>query len=155
LLPELMPDAELVVPDERGHPPFDRVRNRAVRRNPRQIEAARAEHPACLCVFDVLWWNGQDVRSWPLLERKVLLAELLPTTGTVHRLTWLETRGAALFKQACELDLEGIVAKRMDAPYRAGRQDAWRKIRNYDYSRGAALSSKRKPHWPRPSPARE
>jgi ATP-dependent DNA ligase len=64
-------DAELIVPDERGHPSFDRVRNRAVRRNPRHIAAARAEHPACLCVFDVLWWNGQDVRSWPLVDRKV------------------------------------------------------------------------------------
>jgi bifunctional non-homologous end joining protein LigD len=94
-------------------------------------------------VFDVPCWNGQDVRSWPLVERKVLLAELLPTTGTVHRLTWLETHGTALFKQACELDLEGIVAKRTDAPYRAGRQDAWRKIRNYDYWREAALRFRR------------
>jgi bifunctional non-homologous end joining protein LigD len=54
LLPELVLDAELVVPDERGHPSFDRVRNRALRRNSRQIQAARAEHAACLCVFDVL-----------------------------------------------------------------------------------------------------
>jgi hypothetical protein len=54
-----------------------------------------------------------------------------------------ETHGTALFAQACALDLEGIVAKRMDAPYRAGRQDAWRKIRNYDYWREAALRFRR------------
>jgi hypothetical protein len=97
-----------------------------------------------LCVFDVLWWRGQDVRSWSLVERKVLLAELLPTIGTVHRLTWLETHRTALLAQAWTLDLEGIVAKRMDAPYRAGRRDAWRKIRNYDYWRRPAPSFKRK-----------
>jgi bifunctional non-homologous end joining protein LigD len=49
----------------------------------------------------------------------------------------LEAHGEALFAKAVELDLEGIVAKRMDAPYRAGRQMAWLKIRNHAYTRGA------------------
>jgi len=36
-------------------------------------------------------------------------------------------------------DFEGIVAKRVDAPYRAGRQPAWVKLKNRDYSRRATL----------------
>jgi ATP-dependent DNA ligase len=44
---------------------------------------------------------------------------------------------------AVELDLGGIVAKRMDAPYLAGRQPAWRKIRNQAYSRQEALGFRR------------
>jgi bifunctional non-homologous end joining protein LigD len=47
--------------------------------------------------------------------------------------------GEAAFAKAGELDLEGIVAKRMDAPYKAGKPAAWRKIKNRDYSRQGAL----------------
>jgi ATP-dependent DNA ligase len=41
--------------------------------------------------------------------------------------------------KAVELDIEGIVAKRLDAPYSAGRQLAWLKIKNRKYSRQEAL----------------
>ncbi len=78
-----------------------------------------------------------------IVERKVLLAELLPNAGTVHRLTWIEERGEDLFAKACELDLEGIVAKRMDSPYTAGRVETWRKIKNRNYSRQEALAFRR------------
>ena len=47
-------DAELVVPDERGHPSFEHVRRRALMRQPHSIAVAAGRHPAALCVFDVL-----------------------------------------------------------------------------------------------------
>ena len=51
----------------------------------------------------------------------------------------LESHGEALFAKAVELDIGGIVAKRLDAAYSAGRQLAWLKIKNRNYSRQEAL----------------
>lgn len=65
----------------------------------------------------------------------VLIAQLLLKTGTIHRLTWIETRGEALFATAVDRDLEGVVATRLDAPYTAGRQNRWLKIKNRACSR--------------------
>jgi ATP-dependent DNA ligase len=44
-----------------------------------------------------------------------------------------------LFRAIVDGDHEGIVAKRMDAPYRAGPHNAWLKIKNRDYSRRGAV----------------
>jgi bifunctional non-homologous end joining protein LigD len=56
----------------------------------------------------------------------------------------VETHGEALFRAIAADDHEGIVAKRADAPYRAGRQPAWVKIKNRDYSRRAAVEWQRR-----------
>jgi len=61
----------------------------------------------------------------------------------LHCVSHLEPHGEALFAKAAELDLEGIVAKRADSPYRAGRQPTWAKIKNADYWRRKALRFKR------------
>jgi bifunctional non-homologous end joining protein LigD len=52
---------------------------------------------------------------------------------------YVPTHGQALFAVIAEHDCEGIVAKRLDAPYRAGRQSTWQKIKNAAYSRREAL----------------
>ena len=49
------------------------------------------------------------------------------------------TYDEALFHAIAAQDFEGVVAKRVDASYRAGRQPAWVKIKNRDYSRRAAV----------------
>ena len=51
----------------------------------------------------------------------------------------VDTHGEALFHAIAAGDHEGIAAKRIDAPYRAGRQPSWVKIKNRDYSRRAAV----------------
>jgi bifunctional non-homologous end joining protein LigD len=51
----------------------------------------------------------------------------------------VETHGEALFRAIVDGDREGIVAKRVDAPYRAGAHNAWLKIKNKGYSRRAAI----------------
>ncbi len=50
-------------------------------------------------------------------------------------------RQAGLLIEVCELDLEGIVAKQADSPYKAGRQATWLKMKNQGYSRPEALRS--------------
>ena len=79
--------------------------------------------------FDLLYLDGYDLRRRPLLERKRLLAELV---GDRHRRLHLsrheEASGAAMFKRACQIGIEGIVSKRADATYVSGRSNAWAKV---------------------------
>ena len=88
--------------------------------------------------FDLLWLNGEDLRGLPLLQRKRRLRKLI---GRRHSrllyLDHLETNGSGLFRKACELDLEGIVAKRKTAAYRAMVKPYWIKIKNPRYSQAA------------------
>ena len=107
------------------------------------IVTAAAETPAALCVFDVLIVNRRDVRALPLVERKARLREIVEHASGIQIVGALEAHGEALFDQAVKLDIEGIVAKRLDAPYFAGRQLAWLKIKNRNYSRQEALGFRR------------
>ena len=88
-----------------------------------------AEVPVYYYIFDVLWADGRDVRPLPLRERKQILRGLLgfddPLCFTEHT----DTEGEASFRRACASGWEGIIAKRADAPYRAGRTRDWLKFK--------------------------
>jgi bifunctional non-homologous end joining protein LigD len=79
--------------------------------------------------FDLLWLDGDDLRTLPLAERKRLLTGLLPVdTGPLYKILTLEEHGRALFGAIKKMDLEGIVAKRKTDPY--GASTTWFKITN-------------------------
>lgn len=89
-----------------------------------------------LAAFDLLAVGGRDIRSEPLQARKALLEMLLakPDGDGIPLVEHLDGEvGAATFAQACEMGLEGIVSKRLDRPYRAGRSPDWRKVKNRTY----------------------
>jgi bifunctional non-homologous end joining protein LigD len=80
--------------------------------------------------FDLLYLDGYDLTGTPLIERKLLLAGLLddaPADGVVRFSAHLETDGEAMLRHAGRLGLEGIVSKRKDKPYIAGRGPHWLK----------------------------
>ena len=86
---------------------------------------------SCTYAFDLLELNGQDYRAEPLEKRKAKLAKLLARAEPGIRLNeHLEDDGAAIFRHACKMGLEGIVSKRRDFPYRSGRCKAWIKVKN-------------------------
>jgi len=122
-------DAELVVPDEAGRPSFQRLQNRAKVSRALEVRRAAVESPAVLYVFDLLAFEGYDLRPLPLEQRKALLEPIVPRVGPIKYLSHFEKDGAALYEQVVKMGLEGIVAKRADAPYRAGRSANWLKIR--------------------------
>jgi ATP-dependent DNA ligase len=66
------------------------------------------------------------------------LRALLPDHARLHYVNDLATHGGALFNTAGATRQEGIVAKRADSPYKAGRQPMWRKIKNPDFYRKEA-----------------
>jgi bifunctional non-homologous end joining protein LigD len=75
------------------------------------------------CVFfaiDLLFLNGEDLRALPLIKRKARLKQLLRRKRSpVLYVDHIKARGRECFEKVCELDLEGIVAKRQSAAYRA------------------------------------
>ena len=79
--------------------------------------------------FDLPFAAGQDLRDLPLHQRKSRLAEILHARK-VPRFRYVEhfdTSGEKFLDTACRANLEGIISKRRDAPYRSGRSDLWTK----------------------------
>ena len=85
--------------------------------------------PVQYYLFDVLWADGTDLRRQPLRERNQRLHELLdfadPLRYTEHRVG----DGVEFYSEACRLGWEGLIAKRADAPYVAGRTKDWLKFK--------------------------
>lgn len=80
-------------------------------------------------VFDLLFLDGTDLRTMPLLERKKLLELLLPQKGPLQFSDHIEEKGKALFKEAQKRDWEGIMAKRKHSAYESKRTQQWLKIK--------------------------
>ncbi|HZT87452.1 MAG TPA: DNA ligase D [Stellaceae bacterium] len=81
--------------------------------------------------FDLLHHDGQDLTGTVLEERKDALAELIPpdAQGQLRYSDHQQGSGSAFFREVCKFGLEGIVSKRRDRPYRAGRSRDWLKIK--------------------------
>jgi len=98
--------------------------------------------------FDLLWFDGADLKDLPLIERKNRLSELVQSSGC-NRLLYaqhIEEYGRHFFKEICERDLEGIVAKRKMSVYKPGGY-GWLKIKNKAYTQAEGrheLLTKRK-----------
>jgi bifunctional non-homologous end joining protein LigD len=97
------------------------------------LHRRRAAPDAILHAFDLLEFNGKDLRPLPLSERKAKLARLLAgsTAGIVFN-EHTDEDGATVFQHACRFGLEGIVSKRLSTPYRSGPSRDWIKVKNPD-----------------------
>ncbi|MBC7371981.1 MAG: hypothetical protein H7326_10470, partial [Bdellovibrionaceae bacterium] len=82
-------------------------------------------------VFDLLYLNGEDLRSRPLEERKLILKKVL-RDGRSKKILYSEHvrgQGQELLSKMARLGLEGIVSKDRTLPYHSGRNSAWQKIK--------------------------
>lgn len=122
-------DGELVILDAAGRPDFQALQARAQLRRAADVAEASVAGPATLFAFDLLSAGGLDLRPLPLAARKAVLGDLAPRLGPLRYADHVEVEGEALFREVTAMGLEGVVAKRADAPYRAGRSPAWRKVR--------------------------
>ena len=116
-------DGEIVVLDEYGRSQFNYL---LFRRGVVHFYA-----------FDLLSFNGEDLRTLPLIERKGRLRKLIRRgRSSLLFVDHIEKEGCEFFRRICELDLEGIVAKRASSSYRITEQPSrdWIKIKNPTYS---------------------
>ncbi len=124
-LPDCMIDGEVVALDENGAPDFA------------ALQAALSDGDTqnlIFFAFDLLFIEGEDLRKCPLSERKQRLKELLEdqpraVTSRLRYVEHFETAGDAVLESACRMNLEGIISKQLDAPYRSGRVGDWMKAK--------------------------
>lgn len=116
-------DGELVILDKTGKSNFQLLQN--------YLSQEKINGALKYVIFDILYYNGEDLRTKTLLERKTILKTLL----TERKFNYLQygdfypEKGLNFFKQAKKLDMEGIIAKKKDSPYLSERTKYWLKIK--------------------------
>ncbi|MCZ6857540.1 MAG: DNA ligase D [Gemmatimonadetes bacterium] len=123
-------DGEVVVHDDSGRPSFQRLQKRGRLTQRYDIQRATLELPAVFYAFDLLALEGFDLRQLPLVQRKAVLQEALPPVGLMKYAEHIAERGEDFYEQVQAMELEGIMAKKADSRYRAGRSASWFKIRS-------------------------
>lgn len=123
--PDCIIDSEVAALDPKGAPDFG------------ALQAALSDGDVddlVLFAFDLLYLAGADLRKQPLRERKALLKKLLESqrlgaTSPIRYVDHFEAPASDVLESACRMNLEGIVSKRLDSPYRAGRVGDWTKAK--------------------------
>ena len=116
-------DGELIVTDPNGRSDFSLLQH--------ILEQGRLEELQ-FCAFDLLYWNGEDLRGLPLAQRKAKLDAAfakLPAKGIVRLSDQIQSGSSALIARVCNQHLEGLIAKKVDSTYDGGRSANWLKIK--------------------------
>jgi len=115
-------DGEAVVLGKNGLPDFQALQNAFGGGHSDEIT---------LFVFDLPYLDGYDLRDAPLTARRALLEPLFADSDPT-RLRFSPDLGddvASLIASACDTGLEGLIGKRAESRYRAGRSPAWIKLK--------------------------
>ena len=123
--PNAIIDGEVAALDKHGSPDFAALQA--------ALSKDRTED-LIFFAFDLMYTDDGDLRSSPLSERKAALKEYLSEQGQdattlIRYVDHFETAGDAVLQSACRMNLEGIISKRLDAPYRGGRVGDWTKAK--------------------------
>jgi len=124
-LPDAMIDGEIVALDQGGNPDFS------------ALQAAISDEKTddlIFYAFDLLFAEDEDLRRLLLGQRKARLKQLLDArqlkkVSSIRYVEHFEANGADVLESAKKLSLEGIVSKKLSAPYRSGRSDNWTKTK--------------------------
>ncbi|WP_346618832.1 non-homologous end-joining DNA ligase [Blastococcus montanus] len=123
-------DGEIVAMDAAGRPDFGALQNRMHRTGP-EVPRLAAARPVTYLVFDLLAHDGADLTGLPYAERRERLEALPPGGRRWVTTPWFRGGGARVHAASRENQLEGVVAKRLDSPYRPGaRSPDWVKVKN-------------------------
>ena len=126
---EFVLDGEVVCLDEHGAAQFQRLQSRSRAGQVAQVDRLSQSYPATYYAFDLLYLDGYDLRSLPWQRRRALLTEVLVPSPWLRLSDSLDGEGEALFELVKARGLEGVVAKRREAPYRSGRSSDWLKVK--------------------------
>ena len=123
VLPDCILDGEICALDPQQMPSFA------------ALQAALSENRSenlVLFAFDLLVEGKQDMRPLALADRKARLKSLIESShagDSIRYVAHLESAADAVLLSACKMHLEGIVSKRLDAPYVSGRAGTWTKAK--------------------------
>jgi bifunctional non-homologous end joining protein LigD len=124
-LPDALIDGEVVALDQKGDPDFG------------ALQAALSDGKTgnlIFFAFDLLFADEFDLRRSPLSERKQRLRGMLEDRSSrneslIRYLDHVEAGGEAVWQTACKMSLEGIISKKLSAPYQSGRSENWTKTK--------------------------
>ncbi len=118
--PDCVLDGEVCALDDQGRPSFS------------AMQQAKPETPIVYEIFDVLELDGEPFVDLPLRHRRERLETLLDRRHRTVRLSETFEDGEALLQAAKQQGLEGLIAKRLDSPYRQGKRTReWLKIKTH------------------------
>ncbi|MBE3046892.1 non-homologous end-joining DNA ligase [Candidatus Bathyarchaeota archaeon] len=119
---EAILDGEIVVVDDQGHPDFQMLQG---------YPKSGSGH-LLYYVFDLLYFQGHDLTNLPLLRRKELLKEMLPSAPNIKFSDHVWKEGVLFFHVVKEKGLEGIIAKHAQSVYRMGKRSRqWLKVKTH------------------------
>ncbi len=128
---QLVLDGEIVAMDERGRPSFEALQARMHVTNAAQVRRLATQVPATFLAFDVLHLDGRSLLDEPYTERRRILESLNLSGPSWQTPPHFEGSGEAILAASKEQGLEGVLAKRLDSRYHAGkRSDCWLKVKN-------------------------
>lgn len=114
-------DGEAVITDSEGKTDFQALQN--------HMKKQSGNSPAYI-VFDILAFEGKDLRQYPLTERKAILDNIMSSLPyNIHCSKYVLGKGKESFNAACKLNLEGIIGKRLNSKYSGTRNDDWIKLK--------------------------
>ncbi len=123
-------DAEIVAFDEDGKNSFEALQQRMNLSNEREIKRAGTRIPVALVAFDLLFLDGHDVTGLQLEDRRELLEAIVEEDKRLQLAVYVEGAGIGFTEHADELQLEGVMAKKLGSRYQPGKRSAdWRKIK--------------------------
>jgi len=124
-------DGEVVAFDSAGRPSFELLQSRMHLASEAQVKRRVRDVPVTYVAFDLLWLEGRSMLALPYRDRRRLLGGLELDGPSWRTPAYREGDGAALLEASAKQQLEGIVGKRLDAPYEPGRRSgAWIKVKN-------------------------
>jgi bifunctional non-homologous end joining protein LigD len=128
---DVVVDGEIVAMDEQGRPDFGALQNR-MHRTGREVAGMARAKPVTYLVFDLLAEGVDSLLDRPYAERRERLDFLAPAGKRWVLTPWFRGGGADVLAASLENGLEGVVAKRLDSPYRPGvRAAEWVKVKNF------------------------
>jgi bifunctional non-homologous end joining protein LigD len=128
---EVVLDGEIVTLDGNGRPSFERLQQRMHVDNDAQIRKLARDVPVVFMLFDLLWDDGHSTMQLPYEERRARLLALGLTGPSWQTPPHEVGDGNATIDVSKQFELEGVVAKRLDSPYEAGKRSrSWLKLKH-------------------------
>lgn len=123
-------DGEMIALGNEDTPDFHEVMKRDGIRRVDKVKSMRRQVSVFYMIFDVIYVNGEWIHRRSLEQRQEVLADIIQPTEHVQRVS-SEEDGKSLFDAVKGKGMEGVVAKRKDAPYViGGKKDTWVKVKN-------------------------